>query len=159
MWRPVPWIGFVYFGAVELIFIIAARLPLLDVLSELFAPLVYYVVFPIGVAWLVMFVELDGRSPHLWAISYLRFLIRPHITRAGAPVQDSADYGGRMRIWWDLAAPRLHHGWVRGGIVTTTISGRFTHALLRHCQPVLCGDDDREPVVGYEVEDRLEIRP
>jgi len=160
MWRPIPWIGIFYFVIVEIVFIVAARVPVLDVLSELFAPLVYYVVFPIAVVWVALNVELDGRSPHRWVASYLAFLARPRRTLAGRPYPAPGSRivcAGRMRLSWDLNAPRLHRGWVKGGTVGTNVGTRFTHAL-RHRHPVLKPDDRRVPMSGYEVARRLQVR-
>lgn len=161
LWRPVPWIGFLYFVVVELLFVVATHVPVLDVVSEVFAPLVYYVAFPIGVVWLALHVELDGRLPHLWALSYLLYLRRPKRTLAGRRVDAAGtrtDYSGRVRVWWDLHAPRLQHGWVVGGRVSTTVPARFTHALW-HTHQVVVADDERAPVVDHVVRERLQVRP
>lgn len=161
LWRPVPWMAVLYFAVVELVFLIAARYPVTDVVSQMFAPAVYYVAFPAGVVWLAFKVELDGRAPHLWLASYLLFLKRPKRTLAGRtvdPPDTRVAYAGRVRIWWDVTAPRLHHGWVLGGRVCTVVPARFTHSLW-HRQQLLVGDDDRAPVVDHEVQGRLQVRP
>lgn len=160
LWRPVSWISFLYFAVVEIVFVLAARVPVLDVVSQMFAPLVYYVAFPVGVVWLAFRVELDGRAPHLWAISYLLYMRRPKRTLAGRQVSaagSSLSYAGRVRIWWDLQAPRLHRGWVSGGTITTNVPVRFTH-VIRHRHQVLVGDSSGA-AASHEVQRRLEVRP
>lgn len=160
LWRPVPWIGFLYFVVVELFFVVATHVPVLDVASESFAPLVYYVALPVGVVWLALHVELDGRLPHLWALSYLLYLRRPKRTLAGRPVDPVAtrtDYSGRVRVWWDLHAPRLQHGWVVGGRFSTTVPARFTHALW-HTRQVVTSSEHGSIVVEHAVEGRLQVR-
>jgi len=160
LWRPVPWIGFLYFAVVEVLFIIAGKLPVLNVFSEMFAPFVYYVVFPIGVVWLVLHVELDGRSPHRWLISYLMFLRRPKRTVGGRAVghaDTTVSYSGKVRIWWDLHAPSLKHGWIKGGSVTTSVPVRFTHSIL-HRHPVMTSTNTHGAVVNHVVH-KLEVRP
>jgi hypothetical protein len=163
LWRPVPWIALLYFVVVELFFVLAARTPVIGLLyqafSGLFSPAVYYTVLPFGVVWLAFRVELDGRPPHLWALSYMRYLVRPKRTlggRAVGPSGKAISYSGRVRIWWDLDAPRLHRGWVRGGRVSTNVPARFTHAL-RHRHQVLVADDDRLLVLGHEVHGRMQV--
>lgn len=161
LWRTITWMGLLYFCIAEFVFVIAARLPVTGVLSELFAPLVYYGAFPIGAVWLLSTVELDGRIPHQWVISYLDYLRRPKRVLAGRAVA-AADtritYAGRVRIWWDLAAPRLHHGWVIGGRISTPLSVRFTHAIL-HRHQVLVVDERHGSPVDHEVQGKLAIRP
>jgi hypothetical protein len=161
LWRPVPVIAGIYFAAVWAVLFIAARLPVLDVVSQMFAPLVYYVAFPAGIVWLSMNAHLDGRSPHKWAISYLLYLRRIKRTIAGRKADEDGTktvHRGKVSIWWDITAPRMHHGWVAGGRITTAVGVRFTHALL-HRHQVVRPDDDRRPVLEHDVERRLEIRP
>lgn len=160
LWRPVPWIGFLYFVVVELVFVLMAKAPVLDVLSESFAPAVYYVALPVGVVWLALYGELDGRAPHRWAISYLHYLRRPKRTLAGRSVAlagTRVDYSGKARVWWDLHAPRLHRGWVTGGRVATAVPVRFTYAILHRRQVVV--PDDRGIHAEHEVQGRLQVRP
>jgi hypothetical protein len=164
LWRPLSWMSILYFAIVELVFVIAAKLPLLsvpyEVVATLFSPLVYYAL-PAGVVWLLFNAQLDGRAPHLWAYSYLLFLVRPKRTLSGRAVRaagETVSYVGKIRIWWDLHAPRLHHGWVVGGRVTTNVSVRFTHAIL-HRHQVMVADDDRDVVMDHEVQGKLQVRP
>lgn len=161
LWRPISWISFLYFAVVELVFIIAARLPVLNVFSEMFAPLVYYVAFPAAVVWLAFKVELDGRAPHMWVLSYLRFLRRPKRTVAGqavTPAGTEVDYSGRVSVTWDLHAPRLHRGWARGGVLSTPLPVRFSHAIL-HGRQVLRVDEKHGQPTIHEVNGKLEVRP
>lgn len=160
LWRPVPWIGFLYFVFVELAFIIAAKMPVADVVAEMFAPLVYYVAFPIAVVWFVLRVEFDGRPPHKWLISYALYMRRPKRTLGGRPVDAAGKcfrYAGRVKIRWDLNAPRLQRGRVVGGTISTAVPAQFTYAIL-HGRPVLKSRGDRL-VDGYEVQKKLEVRP
>jgi hypothetical protein len=160
LWRPVSWNAFGYFVVVALVFFLASRLPVIDVFSHMFAPLVYYFAFPFGIVWLAFKVELDGRQPHAWAISYLRYLRRPKRVLAGrtmAAPGTEVTYGGRVRVWWDIHAPRLHHGWVVGGRVSTAVPVRFTHSLWHRSQ-VVVPDADRAPCVAHEVRGRLRVR-
>jgi hypothetical protein len=161
LWRPVPWIAFIYFIAVELVFVIAAKVPVLDLLSQSFAPAVYYFVFPVGVVWFAFKVELEGLKPHAWVLAYLLYLRRPKRVLGGdavTAVGEAVAYSGRVRIWWDLDAPRLHDGWVTGGRVRTTVPVRFAYAL-RHRKQVIRPDDDRGRLADHEVEGRLQVRP
>lgn len=161
LWRPVPWIGFVYFVLVELAFVIAAKLPVTGVVSEMFAPLVYYVALPVGVVWLALYAELDGRSPHAWAISYALYMAQPKRTLAGREMVapgTKIDYAGRVRIWWDVHAPRLHHGWITGGLVSTSLPVHFTYALL-HRSRVIAPEAGGANCVGHVVEGKLQVRP
>lgn len=161
LWRPVPWIGFVYFILVELVFLIAAKLPVVGVASQMFAPLVYYVALPIGVVWLALYAELDGRSPHAWAISYVLYVARPKRVLAGREMVAPGtriDYAGRVRIWWDVHAPRLHHGWITGGLVSTSVPVRFSYAIL-HRRRVIAPDVNGDNCIDHTVEGRLQVRP
>jgi hypothetical protein len=164
LWRPLSWMSILYFAIVELVFVIVAKLPLLnlpyELISAFFSPAVYYVL-PAGVVWLLFNAQLDGRAPHLWAYSYLLFLVRPKRTLAGravGAVEKTVSYAGKVGIWWDLHAPRLHHGWVTGGRITTSVPVRFTHAIS-HRNQVMVSDDDRIAAVDHEVEGKLQVRP
>lgn len=160
LWRPVTWISFIYFCGLVFAFAIAAKVPGLDLLSKSFRPVVYYTVFPAGIVWLAFYTELDGLQPHVWFLSYLRYLRRPKRTLCGQALLadgDKTSYGGRVKIWWDLNSPRLHHGWIAGGRVTTTVPVRFTHAIF-HRHQVMVPDDDRGPTVDHEVQGKLQVR-
>ena len=160
LWRPVSWIGFAYFLVVELLFVIASKIPVLNVLSESFAPLAYYVVFPIGVVWLAFKIELEGLKPHTWALAYLLYLRRPKRTLAGRAMTaegEKISYTGRVRILWDLNAPRLQRGWVTGGHIVTTVPARFTHAIFHRSQVI--APDERGRAVDHEVQGKLQVRP
>jgi hypothetical protein len=157
--RSVPWIGFVYWIVTLLIFIVAAKVPVLDVVSESFAPLVYYGGFPIAVVWLAFNVELEGLKPHAWALVHLRYLRRPKRTLAGRAVPaegEKISYSGRASFSWDLNAPRLHRGWVKGGRVVTTVPVRFTFSL-RHRRQVIA-PSARGRLADHDVESKLQVR-
>lgn len=160
LWRPVSWISFIYFCALVLVFAIAAKVPVLDIPSKTFASLVYYIGFPAGIVWLVFYTALDGLAPHAWLITYLTYLRRSKRVLAGrvvAPDGTEVVYGGRVKIWWDLNAPRLHHGWVTGGRIKTSVPVRFTHAI-RHRRQVVAYDK-RGALADHEVQGKLQVRP
>jgi hypothetical protein len=119
----------------------------------------FYFYFPLMA--IAFNVEIDGRSPHRWVVSCARFITRRKRLWCGQRARSDGErvrYRGRMRVWWDISAPRLHHGYVRGGRVTTAVPVRFTHAL-RHTAPVMKADNEHSPTVGYEVPGRIEVRP
>lgn len=161
LWRPVPWIAFGYFLIVAFVFFIASKLPVLGIVRDTFPGLSYFVVLPAIVVWGVFFAELDGIPPHRWATNYLRFLARPKRTLGAhvvAPDGRTVRYAGKVAIWWDLNCPRLHHGWVTGGKVATTVPVRFTHAII-HRRQVMASDDRRYVACGHEVDGKLQVRP
>jgi hypothetical protein len=161
LYKPVPWISLVYFAVVELLVVVLAHTPPGHALIAVLKPLCYYAALPGGVVWLVMHVELDGRSPHRWTYSYLKFLARPRRTLAGSAIARPGRRivtSGSVRVLWDAHAPRLHHGWLRGGVLTTSVPVRFTFSL-RHRSRVVVGDDERVCVAGYAVHDRVQVRP
>lgn len=160
LWRPIAWINFIYFIIVVALFVLAAHVPVLDVMSDMWAPLVYYVVFPFGVTWLIFQVDFDGRVPHLWALSYLVYMRRPKRTIAGrrmTPSGTKTPYAGRVKTTWDLNAPRLHHGWVTGGRVSTSVPVRFTHSVLHRSQ-VLERSEARHHCSDHAVQGKLQVR-
>jgi hypothetical protein len=175
LWRPLSWMSILYFAIVELVFVIAAKLPVLNIPYEIvatfFAPAIYYLL-PAGVVWLLFNAQLDGRAPHLWAYSYLLFLVRPKRTLGARSVRaagQTVSYAGKVKIWWDLHAPRLHHGWVIGGRVTTNVPVRFTHAIF-HSRQIMVFDPNRsvgtpdrlDPTaiaIGHEVQGKLQVKP
>lgn len=164
LWKPVSHASAQLFVVIEVVLIFMAKVPLLDFLHELVASMfgswAYYTVLPAGIVWLAFYAELDGRAPHLWAYSYMLFLIRPKRTIAGRPMKSSGTKirsAGKIKIWWDLDAPRLHHGWVRGGRVTTNVPVNFAHSF-RHTKPTIRANDDYARIVEYEVAQKLEVR-
>lgn len=171
--RPVRGMAFIYFAFVELaLFVIDNFIPMtamlgsvLSVLSggdaSIAAWLVVYAILPSGIVWAMSNAEIDGRSPHFWVLSFFRYLKRPKRTLAGRPVRREgtcSTCSGRVRVWWDIGAPRLHHGWISGGKVSIDSGVRFAHALI-HRHLTLRPDDDCESLRDYEVEDRLEVKP
>jgi hypothetical protein len=115
---------------------------------------------PFGIVWLAFNVSLDGLAPHVWAITYLLNMRQPKCSIAGHSVPldgDTIRYGGKVKIWWDLNAPRLHRGWVTGGKITTSVPVRFTHAI-RHRSQVIRPDNDGI-CVDHEVQGKLQVRP
>lgn len=171
--RPVRYIAVIYFATIELVILLIDNFaPVVSILSAPLgllasgnvkpaAFLIIYVVIPAGLAWLSMNIEIDGRSPHLWIFSCLRYFARPKRTLAGRSVRHESSrstYNGRVHVWWDIGAPRLHHGWISGGKVSVGTGVRFTHALI-HRHLMLRIDDGCKSLCGYEVEDRLEVKP
>jgi hypothetical protein len=166
LWRPVPWVGLLYFIVVEIAFLIAERIIPFTAIFDLVmateaAWITYHLLLPIGGVWLAMNAELDGRRPHMWAISILHWASGPRRTMAGQriPVAGSKiAYGGRVRVFWDVTAPRLHHGWVKGGKVSTSLPVRFTHSVLHRRSVIAPGDSQGVMLDQYEVSNRLEVR-
>jgi hypothetical protein len=171
--RAVPWISAVYFAVIELALILTSHvISFVGVLSGAMgvvvsgdvkpaAFLISYVLVPAGLTWISMNVEIDGRAPHRWIVSAARYVKRPKRRVAGCKARSEGftqTHGGRVRIWWDEAAPRLQHGWVTGGRVSSCKPATFTHAL-RHRRLVMRAHRDGELVHGHEVEGQLEVRP
>jgi hypothetical protein len=120
-----------------------------------------YVLLPGTVVWFALNSQIDGRKPHNWLISVVRSLFSPRRTwcgRAVAAADERVEYRGKVLFWWDEGAPRLQHGWVRGGRLSTAVPARFTFAL-RHRHRVLKADDCHDPIEDYEVPGRIEVRP
>jgi hypothetical protein len=173
LWRPVPLMAIAYFAAVELVimaldnfvsfvsFVDAVLSRISGGSASIVAWLICYGAAPAALVWLAMNSEIDGRAPHRWAFSCLRFLVKDKHTFCGQPARRDGEhvrYRGRVRFWWDVDAPRLHHGWVLAGRVYTRSRVRFAHAL-RHRHPTMVADERGHEVTGYEVADRLEVRP
>jgi hypothetical protein len=165
LWRPIEMMAVVYFIAAEVVVLVADNMvSFVDVLDMVFARgaamVLYYVIAPVGLVWIAMSLEIDGRSPHRWLISAMRYFRRPSRTLAGRAVRAESSrtaYRGRIRFRWDLAAPRLHHGWVRGGRISCRDTVRFSHAF-RHSHPVIKASDDGTLVRNRDVA-KLEVRP
>jgi hypothetical protein len=164
LWRPVPWIGIGYFVVIELVLAVAAKTMILDwpyeVVSAISSPLVYYTVIPIGLVVLSFQVELDGLAPHWWLLAWVLYKRRPKRLLAGESVPmpgTKIHYGGKVKIWWDLNAPRLHSGWVTGGRISTSVPIRFTYAIF-HRRQVIKPDSDGKMVTDYEVDKKLRVR-
>jgi hypothetical protein len=172
--RPVPFIALVYFALVELLVVMSDNVvgysnAIGDVLSavsggraDLTAWLICYAIVPAAIVWLSMNVEIDGRSPHRWIVSMIRLAVSCRRTRCGISVPADGSrfsYRGRLRVWWDESAPRLHHGWVVGGTLSTRVPARFTFAAVRHRHRVIKADHDYAPVERFEVPGRVEVRP
>lgn len=171
--RAVPWISVVYFAVIELVLILASKfISFISIASvpisvvsdgnvKPAAALVVYVIVPAALTWISMNVEIDGRAPHRWIVSALHYLKRPKRRIAGNKVRAEESKrvcGGKVRVWWDEAAPRLQHGWVTGGRVSSREPATFTHAL-RHKHLVMRGHRDGDLVHGHAVEGQLEVRP
>jgi hypothetical protein len=120
-----------------------------------------YVVVPATVVYFAINSEIDGRKAHNWLVSVVRSLFSPRRTWCGMGMSagdERTEYASSVDFWWDEGAPRLQHGWVRDGHLSTAVPTRFTFAL-RHRHRVLKADDHGDPVADYEVSGRIEIRP
>lgn len=170
--RAVPWISVAYFAVIEFVLVLASKfisfvsiasVPISVVSGGNVKPaaaLVIYVVFPGALTWLSMNVEIDGRAPHRWIVSALRYVKRPkrqYLGRAVRAEGSKKTYGGKVRVWWDEAAPRLQHGWVTGGRVSSREPAAFSHAL-RHGHLVMRAHCDGHFVHDHEVEGQIEVR-
>jgi hypothetical protein len=171
--RTMPLISIAYFAVVLLAMIVGNHVVpvaggagfLLSKLSggnaSLAADVMVYLVIPGAVVYFALNTEVDGRKPHNWAISVARSLISPRRTWGGvrAPSDDErVEYRSKVDFWWDEGAPRLQHGWVLGGRLSTSVAARFTFAF-RHRHRVLKADDGGVIVDGYEVPGKIEVRP
>lgn len=171
--RPVPLISLVYLAVVELMIMVVDNvIPFTVAIGAVLSTLaggsadvaswvLCYVIAPVVIVYFALNAEIDGRAPHRWVVSVVRSLFAPRRTWCGIAVegeQSRVRYRGRVRVYWDEHAPRLHHGWVLGGRLTTFVPVRFTHAL-RHRSAVARYDDDGDLVLNYEVLARLEVRP
>lgn len=161
LWKPVRWIAVSYFGVIAFALFLFSKTAPGDLLVGFLSPLVYFVVLPGGIVWLILFSEMDGRAPHVWLWSYARYLVRAKRTIGGRPVTMPGTltrYGGKVRIWWDLNSPMLKHGWIKGGVISTAVPVRFTHAI-RHRHRVMTPSESDNVLVGHEVAGKMEIRP
>lgn len=161
--RTITWEAVRYFAVLAVAVAVVCKIvPLVEAASLVLAPeaswLIIHLMAPGALVYVALNAQLDGLRPHRWVYCYATSIQSPRRSTAGVPVLEHARYGGRVRFYWDVLAPRLHHGWVLGGRVTTTVPVRFTHAM-RHTAPVMKSDDDRSVADGYEVQDRLEVRP
>jgi hypothetical protein len=169
--RPITYVNALYFFGVLLVMLVVGKVvPLVEIVgaplhvvagdASIAAWVCVYVIVPAAIVWLADNAEVDGRAPHRWVVSFARYYRRPKRTLAGMPIRREGARTvcrGHVRFWWDLATPRLHHGWIKGGRVSSRVPVRFTHAV-RHKQPVFAPHDEGEVVFGYEVSDRLEVR-
>lgn len=164
LWRPLPWIGIAYFFVIVLVLAIMAQHPVIgwpyELISALFSPLVYYTLLPLGIVMLAFQVELDGLAPHWFLLAYVLYLRRPKRTLCGEAVPmpgTKIRYGGKVKIWWDLNAPRLHNGWVAGGKISTSVPASFTYAIF-HRKRILEPNEKYESIKDYEVDGKLRVR-
>lgn len=171
--RPTPSIAFIYMGAVFVLTLAVDRaLGVTTILTSVLSAVsggraflaawaLFHLGLSAGLVWLAMNVEIDGRAPYRWLYSCARYLLREHYTLCGRHARrpgEVARCGGKTTILWDVDAPRLQHGWVRGGCVSTTVGARFTSSLL-HSKQVIKADAARERVVDHAVDGALEVRP
>lgn len=108
-----------------------------------------------------MTVEIDGRLPHRWVASTFIYLRRPKRTRGASRLRaegTKTTHRGRVRFWWGIDAPRLHHGWISGGRFSTRHQVRFTYSL-RHMKQVVKQSSKGVLAADYPVEDKIEIKP
>lgn len=169
--RSVPYINIIYFAAVlllvlvadnvvNLVAIVGAPLNLVAGDASIAAWVCCYVLLPAGVVWVATNSVVDGRSPHRWVVSAARFIRRPKRTFCGSSIRHEGSkvvYSGRVKFWWDLAAPRLHHGRIIGGFVSSVVPVSFTHAI-RHRHSVFKHDENGVVLTEYEVPGQVEVR-
>jgi hypothetical protein len=170
--RPLPYISMGYFVVIELFFLIFDNVfSAVPLMSTVFSTLsggdatlasyaVCYVVVPGMIVWFSMNVEIDGRAPHLWLISCARYVARDKRTLCGQRARkegQKVSYRSKINFWWDLDAPRLHHGYVNGGRLRTSVGVRFGHSL-RHRNFVMRPHEQGQNA-DYEVGERLEVKP
>jgi hypothetical protein len=173
LWRPVPLIAIAYFAAVELVimaldnfvsfvsFVDAVLSRISGGSASIVAWLICYAAVPAAIVWLAMNSEIDGRAPHRWAFSCLRFLVKDKHTFCGQP------RAARRR-----ARPLPRQGQVLVGRRRPAPAPRLgprrarLHALACALRPRAAPpppDHGRRrrghEVTGYEVADRLEVRP
>lgn len=170
--RPVAYVNLLYFAAAllammaldnvfSLVAIVGAPLHLVAGRAEIASWACCYLLVPAAIVWFATHASVDGRLPHRWAVSFLRYLVRPKRTTAGQPIRREgarSAYRSKIGVRWDLATPRLHHGWIKGGAISSSVQVKFTHAIT-HKSPVVRGDDQGSPLFEYEVEERLQVRP
>lgn len=169
--RPTPMIAFVYIAVLEFFLaLINKALGLTTLLgdtlsffaggrADIAATVIVYSI-PFIVVWTVLNAGIDGRAPYRWFYSAVTFALRGKRTLCGKRVRapgKKVSCGGRTKILWDEDAPRLQHGWVRGGRVSTAKLVRFTHGLV-HTKPAIKPDDRGTLIVDYEVAESLEVR-
>lgn len=171
--RPVPMIAGVYLLVIELLLVVSDNVVPFTAMfgsglsavsggrADIAAWLVVYVLIPVAIVYLAMSVEIDGRAPYRWVIGMARFAVSPARTWCGQRLPSSDErvrYRGRLLFWWDVHAPRLQRGFVRGGLVSTRRPARFTFSF-RHLHPVLRADEGYAPIENYVVGEKIEVRP
>lgn len=171
--RTMPLISLAYFAVALMAMVVVNHVvPIVSIFGSLLSALaggraniaagvLGYIIVPCTVVYLAINSEIDGRKPHNWLLSVARSLFSPRRTWCGAtaPADDErVEYLTRVSFWWDEGAPRLQHGWVRGGRLSVVVPARFTFAL-RHRHRVLKADVDGKVVDDYEVPGRIELRP
>jgi hypothetical protein len=170
--RPVPYISMGYFVVVELFFLVFDNVfSFVPLMAAVFSTLsggdatlasyvVCYVVVPGMIVWFSMNAEIDGRAPHLWLISCARYVTREKHTLCGRRARregQKVSYKSKVNIWWDLDAPRLHHGYVNGGRLRTSVPVRFGHSLIH--RNFVMRPSERGQFSDYEIDGRLEVKP
>lgn len=170
--RSVPYINVLYFVAalgvvviadnvISLVAIVGAPLSLVAGDASIASWVCCYIMLPAGIVWVATNASVDGRSPHRWVVSAFRYLRRSKRTICGRSIRREGKtvfFKGRVKFWWDLNAPRLHHGRISGGRVTSVVPVRFTHAI-RHRNPVITPDEGGVLLDDYQISDEVEIRP
>jgi hypothetical protein len=162
--RPVAWLDAIYFGVLFVATLaIDKLLHVVGLIEMVFHAesswVLFHLVLPGALLWLANNAQFDGRKPHMWVWSYILFLLRPKRTLAGRTMSSKPiHYKSRVRFWWDELAPRLHHGWVIGGTISTLSGVRFTYSL-RHRKPVVRPSHRHQPADHHAVAKRMEVKP
>ncbi len=119
----VAWIAVFWIVVAPAVAVLLAVPPLGDLFGlfpfVLQAALVLGVVFglPGALAYAAMVAKVDGRPAHLWLLAYASWRLRPKRTVHGQRVRAAGDpypLPRRLRVRWDLSAPRLQRLRVRG---------------------------------------------
>lgn len=164
LYRPVAWIDAIYFAVLFVATMaIDKLLHIVGLIEVVLHPgsswILVHLILPGAIVWAANNFQFDGRKPHLWVWSYIEFFLRPKRTLGGRTMDTKPiRYKGRIRFWWDELAPRLHHGWVIGGSLTTLAGVRFTYSL-RHRKSVVRSSRRHPPADHHAVGTRMEIKP
>jgi hypothetical protein len=81
----IPLRGIGYFVALEFCLLFAARLPVVGALMGMWHPAITYLTMPLGGAFVLMQVRIDGRPPHHVLGSFARYLLAPRCLAGLAP--------------------------------------------------------------------------
>jgi hypothetical protein len=143
---PVPMLGVAYFAALEVMFFILSRLPIIGGLSHL--PFKVWWVIPFWLTYWLLHEDFDGRMPHLWVRSWVAYRWRAKVTRAGVPVVEDGKQRGRVRWFHDEDATDLSRARVTGpATVHFQVPVRYR------------GESYEDSAMGLPAGHRMEVKP
>jgi hypothetical protein len=119
-WRlPLPYglpvRGIAYCAAILLTVLVSSRLPLLGAFMGTMHPAVRMVLLPVGGAYVMASLRIDGRAAHMVGVSWLRQALEPKRLVAFRAAPDRAQHTlGTITLAPDERTSRLRSGFVDG---------------------------------------------